>query len=32
VAEDLLKAGYTQVMAIKGGLDAWIDAGYEIEP
>jgi rhodanese-related sulfurtransferase len=32
VANDLLTAGYTQVMAIKGGLDAWINAGYETKP
>jgi rhodanese-related sulfurtransferase len=28
----MLHNGYTKVSAILGGLDAWIEAGYPMEP
>jgi rhodanese-related sulfurtransferase len=31
VAKKLIALGYTKVRPLHGGLDAWIDAGYEIE-
>lgn len=27
----LLERGYKKVRPLAGGLDAWIDAGYEVE-
>jgi rhodanese-related sulfurtransferase len=27
----LIDKGYTKVMPIQGGLDAWIQAGYPLE-
>jgi rhodanese-related sulfurtransferase len=31
VAKRLIELGYTRVRPLQGGLDAWIDAGYEVE-
>ena len=31
VAKKLMQMGYTRVRPLQGGLDAWIDAGHEIE-
>ena len=31
VAKRLMSLGYTRVRPLQGGLDAWIDAGHEIE-
>jgi membrane protein DedA with SNARE-associated domain/rhodanese-related sulfurtransferase len=31
IAKKLLKLGYTQVRPLKGGIDAWVAAGYAIE-
>jgi membrane protein DedA with SNARE-associated domain/rhodanese-related sulfurtransferase len=31
VAKKLISLGYTRVRPLQGGLDAWIDAGYEVE-
>jgi membrane protein DedA with SNARE-associated domain/rhodanese-related sulfurtransferase len=31
VAKKLIALGYTRVRPLHGGLDAWIDAGYEVE-
>jgi len=28
----MIENGFTNVMAIKGGLEAWEQAGYPIEP
>lgn len=30
-AETLTRLGYTRVMYLKGGLHAWVEAGYDIE-
>ena len=32
VAFLLLRNGYTNVSPLLGGFDAWIDAGYPVEP
>jgi rhodanese-related sulfurtransferase len=32
VAQRLIEEGYSNARAIEGGLDAWEDAGYRIEP
>ncbi len=29
---DLLKAGFTQVSSVTGGITAWVEAGYPVEP
>src|SRR6204780_3635066 len=31
-AENLQKMGYTQVVSMDGGIRAWREAGYEVEP
>jgi rhodanese-related sulfurtransferase len=31
-AETLTRLGYTQVTYLKGGLHAWVEAGYRVEP
>jgi rhodanese-related sulfurtransferase len=31
-AESLQKMGYTQVVSMDGGMRAWRDAGYDVEP
>jgi membrane protein DedA with SNARE-associated domain/rhodanese-related sulfurtransferase len=31
VAKRLIELGYTRVRPLEGGLDAWIEAGYEVE-
>jgi rhodanese-related sulfurtransferase len=31
-AESLQKMGYTQVVSMDGGMRAWREAGYEVEP
>ena len=31
VAKRLMTLGYTRVRPLQGGLDAWVDAGYEVE-
>lgn len=31
VAKKLIALGYTRVRPLQGGLDAWIDAGYDVE-
>jgi rhodanese-related sulfurtransferase len=31
VADSLQKMGYVHVFSLSGGLQAWVDAGYEIE-
>jgi rhodanese-related sulfurtransferase len=31
VARKLIDEGFTLVRPLAGGLDAWIDAGYEVE-
>jgi len=31
VAKQLMRAGYTKVRPLHGGLDAWVDAGYPVE-
>jgi membrane protein DedA with SNARE-associated domain/rhodanese-related sulfurtransferase len=31
-AKQLMQQGYRRVRPLHGGIDAWIDAGYEIEP
>jgi rhodanese-related sulfurtransferase len=31
VARQLIDEGFTLVRPLAGGLDAWIDAGYEVE-
>ena len=30
--KDLLKAGFTQVSSVSGGITAWAEAGYPVEP
>jgi 3-mercaptopyruvate sulfurtransferase SseA len=32
VAQTLLDAGWTDVRPLKGGFDAWRQAGYPLEP
>lgn len=32
LAKKLMERGYTRVRPLTGGIDAWIDAGYSIEP
>ena len=32
VAKMLISQGYTQVRPLHGGLDAWVEAGYRVEP
>jgi 3-mercaptopyruvate sulfurtransferase SseA len=32
VAQELLDAGWTDVRPLLGGLDAWVKAGYPLEP
>ena len=29
---DLLKAGFTRVVSVSGGITAWVEAGYPVEP
>ena len=31
VAKQLMRLGYTRVRPLQGGLEAWVDAGYELE-
>jgi rhodanese-related sulfurtransferase len=32
VAQELARNGYTKVYALKGGFDAWVEAGGPVEP
>jgi rhodanese-related sulfurtransferase len=32
VAQELMNSGFDKVYVLKGGFDAWKEAGYPVEP